>query len=485
MGERNYPKYDLFRIGCLRRLVKERPFQFLFQLPFVLIFLIIIYAGLFGNQYVSKNIATIATWLIWWSGLIFVIIFFGKVWCLVCPWNAISQWIRRLTFWKKKEDLFTLDKKWPKKLKNIYPATVFFVLLTWLELGYGVTYSPKNTAYLAILLLTMTLVSAVIFERAAFCRYACLVGRVSGLYSLFSSLELRRRDKEICSKICHPSPSADGIVRDQKMRDCALGNELGYPCPTFEYPRVMDLNTYCILCTECVKSCKYDNISLNIRPFATDLIKSKSPKKDEAYLALIMLSMTFFHGVTMLEGWSGLTTQIGISTGLGNLGSFSLAMVAIITLPILVYYIFAVISKATSGDTRVPLKTVFISYAYPFLPIALLFHLAHNSMHLFSEGQGLIPILSDPMGRGWNLFGTATWTLKPILSMGTIMNMQMLLMAVGFIYAVYIGHSISLRTFSDRRHSLKSLFPMLILMILASIAGIWLLMQPMEMRTLM
>ena len=288
---------DLLGNAAIQAVIKARPFQFFLRLPFVFIFLFIIFAGLFGTQASGKNIAPLLTWTIWWAALILFILFLGKVWCLVCPWNAIAEWLQRLTLWAKKETSISLNFSWPRRLRNIYLATGLFVGLTWLELGFGVTLSPFATAGLGLLILAMTVVPALYFDRKPFCRYGCLVGRVSGLYALFSPVELRARDKAVCRTVC-------------RTNDCLHGNDLGYGCPTKEYLGTMDLNTYCILCSECVKTCPHDNVAFNLRPFATDLVKSIQLRPDEAYLSLAMLSLTIFHGLTMTPVWGRLSHAV-------------------------------------------------------------------------------------------------------------------------------------------------------------------------------
>ncbi|NOZ82924.1 MAG: 4Fe-4S binding protein, partial [Euryarchaeota archaeon] len=253
-------RYDLLRFAPLRRVMESRLFQPVLQIPVVALFFLIIAAGLIGEQRPDRNIATVLTWVVWWALIVFAIALVGKVWCTLCPWNAVSDWIRRRSLWRRVRDerLFTLNLKWPSRLKNIYLATLLFLLLTWLELGLGVTSSPRITAYLGLLILSMAIVPAVLFEGKPFCRYACLVGRISGLYAMFSPVELRSRSKRVC--------------RSCRTKDCHRGNERGYPCPTFERLDTMDSNTYCILCTECVKSCRHGNVSLNLRPPAADLL---------------------------------------------------------------------------------------------------------------------------------------------------------------------------------------------------------------------
>ena len=50
---------------------------------------------------------------------------------------------------------------------------------------------------------------------------------------------------------------------------------------------------------ECTRSYEKENVSVNLRPWGEDLIANLRPHSDEAYLALLMPSLTGFHGLTM------------------------------------------------------------------------------------------------------------------------------------------------------------------------------------------
>ena len=469
--ERSYRTYDLLKLNILKRLVSKRSFQFSIQLPLVLLFMLVIFAGLFGTQLPSKNIAPILTWTIWWVGIVFAIVLMGKIWCLMCPWVAIGDWLKRFSLWKKVNVTYGFEKKWPQRWRNIYAATLLFILLTWLELGFGVTYSPRASALLGLLMLIMVVGPLIIFERKSFCRYACLVGRISGLYALFSACELRSKDREIC-KNC-------------KTSDCLRGNDKGYGCPTFEYLGNMELNTYCILCSECVKTCPHDNVAFNLRPFAVDLTKPKRLRPDEAYLALIMLSLAFFHGISMTPYWPELIKRIAGVIPLGHLAAFTLGMLALMALPSLIYLLFAWLSKLLSGNKGVTLKRVAINFAYAMLPVALLYHLAHNTQHLLREGASLIPVLSDPFGWGWDLFGTANWQPKPILSMTGVWYGQIFFIIAGAVYGLDIASKLASIIFPQPKEALKGQLPILLLVIGFTILSLWLIHLPMQSRTAM
>jgi len=173
-------RFDLLSIRLIAGALRSRVFRFTLQAIVVALFFVIVAAGLFGNQNASLNIAPMLTWTIWWALLIILILFAGKAWCYVCPWDAVAGWAERLSFWRKQDEGISLNLKWPRYVRNILIATLLFVGLTWVELGFGVTMKPRVTAYLALGMLAMAVGAALLFDKKSFCRYGCLVGRVSG-----------------------------------------------------------------------------------------------------------------------------------------------------------------------------------------------------------------------------------------------------------------------------------------------------------------
>lgn len=465
-------RFDLLSIHWINAAIRSRLFRFTTQLIFVGAFLLIIAAGLFGNQNPALNIAPILTWTIWWALLIVLIMFAGKAWCYVCPWDAIAGWAEKLSLWKKTDDGLSLGLRWPKIIRNISIATILFVGLTWIELGFGVTMKPRITAYLAIAMLLMAVVSALLFDRKSFCRYGCLVGRVSGLYALFAGTEVRPRQSDVCQKC--------------RTKECIKGSDKAYGCPTFLYPGKLETNTYCIQCMECIQACPHDNLAVNLRPWGSDLAVEGKPRTDEAYLALLMLSITGFHGLTMTPVWQQLTDAIRQLVDVGKIVGFSIGMAGLMLAPIGIYAILVALSKALGKrDALKPLtyRDYFVRYAYALLPIALFYHIAHNLEHLLMEGPKVMAMVSDPFGWNWNLFGTAGWTIPPMISLDKLWLIQVLLVLIGHVYSLWVAQKSSLRLFGSARAAFRSQLPMLVGMICFSIFSLWLLKQPMEMRT--
>jgi polyferredoxin len=462
-------RFDLMSFAPFKAAVKSRATQVTIQMSLLVLFLLVVAAGFYGNQIQTKNIAPTLTWNIWWIGLIFLILFFGKAWCYACPWDGLTSWLRRLSFRGGEEETFNLGWKWPKALRNIYPATILFVGLTWLELGYNVTMSPRATATLGLMMLGLVFLPGLLFEKKSFCRYGCLIGRVSGLYAMFSPVEVRRRDASICASC--------------KTADCYVGNGTGYACPTGQYLKTMDSNTYCTMCAECTRTCKHDNVAVNLRPFGTDLVSTTKPRKDEAYLALVLFSLTAFHGLTMTPSWKIFVSGIQDVIRIGQLAAFSVGMMICLVLPIVIYAGFVAVSRALVQAKDRSLGELFVTYSYGLIPIALFYHIAHNVEHFVMESQKLTALISDPFGFDWDLFGTAALRAGPLFSLSTVWYLQVALIVIGHVFGIYVSHRQADRLFGSRSGTLLSQAPMILLMIGFSVLSLWLVKQPMEMRT--
>lgn len=421
-----FMQIDILKNPAISYLLKTRIFQFILQVPFVIMLFIIIFAGLYGASLGSRNIATVVTWTIWWSGIIFTFPLIGRAWCLVCPWAAIADWTQRLAFWKKKEAGAGLDKKIPVALRNMYPVIITLLIITWAEFYFSAVSSPMVTAYIAIIFAAAAILTSLIFERRSFCRYLCPIGGMLGIYSKFSFLELRARDTSIC--------------RGCATKDCVNGNEKGYGCPVFEYPEAMDRNTYCVLCTECIKACPKDNIAVNIRPITKELASLSDTRLDESLMALVVFALMLFHSVTMLRVWFKWTDYIILNTGIEPYALVTIALFTFTLLTILIYSFFVWVSGFYSPKPHAPNPKPFINFAYLLIPLALFFHLSHNVFHLFGEGKNLLIVSSDPFGWGWDILGTRGLISEPIISFDMIYYIQIILAVIGLGYAFSLLH---------------------------------------------
>jgi hypothetical protein len=470
----------------LRRLLKHRWFQPAVQLPVVIAFVAVIVIGLVGSQEPGRNLAPVLTWNIWWIGIIFIVLLFGNLWCFMCPWTAIPDWFMRRSFTRVRA-IRSLGRKYPRFKLWMWPAIVLFAFATWLELVFDAGNRPWLTSVFGIGMVALSWLLLVLYERKAMCRYVCFVGRVSGQYALMGMLELRRRDNDTC--------------RACATKDCYHGSERGYPCPTHEYMGAMNESQYCTLCTECVKSCPHDNITVNLRSSGADLLYPHRARRDEAYLAILIFIVSAFHGAAMIPLWmtwedglrGGLidaqlalfgVDALGLAGSYGGMIVFTMMMALCIIVPGLVYALLCALMRAASGRPDIAFKRLFIRFAYTLLPIALFYHLAHNATHVFWEWSKLRRLVSDPLGWGHDLFGTARAPLTALWSPESIWYLQVALVVIGHIYGIYVAQREAFRVYQgDTKASLRVHMVMMLGMALMSMLSLWLLAQPMFMRT--
>jgi hypothetical protein len=132
----------------------------------------------------------------------------------------------------------------------------------------------------------------------------------------------------------------------------------------------------------------------------------------------------------------------------------------------------------TSGQ-ELSAERVARKFVLSLVPIALAYHLAHFFSFLLIQGQLVIPLLSDPLGHGWDLFGTTDYVIElTIVNARATWIISVAAIVVGHIFAVYLAHMTALKTFTGTKAALRSQYPMLILMVGYTMVGLWILAQP-------
>jgi len=437
-----------------------------------IVFLVVIATGLFGTPITERNLATMLTWTLWWSGVVISVFFVGSAWCAICPWDAIATWLVRRRLWRRGSEISSLNFKVPKIIRNIWPAILMFMALTWLELGVGVTTSPYATALLALLIVVLATISLAIYERKAFCRYFCPVGRTLGAYGGIAPVALRPIDTSICASC--------------KTLECFHGNENIEPCPTHLVIGTMTQNTYCTSCGACVQSCPTQNVSWQLRPVGIEIATASRPHWDEAWFIITLLALTLFHGFTMMPYWEKWMQTLAYNIGDSGrlLVSFSIGMSVAIAIPVILYSLC--ISWLSKLSSTIEWRRLFSAMAFSVLPLAFCYHIAHNLSHLVRESAGFWSVVANP-------FGTNTLPLSiqeihmrhmnPLIDDNIVFAMQAMLVLFGVWLSLKIlRYRLQQITNSIEQQSRRLMLPMILFISLISLTSLWLLMQPMIMR---
>jgi hypothetical protein len=197
---------------------------------------------------------------------------------------------------------------------------------------------------------------------------------------------------------------------------------------------------------------------------------------------VLLLSTVTFDGFTATPAWSRLERSLYAALApLGDARLTAIGTLGLVVFPLtflLVYLLFAR-WMAWAADDRLSTGTVARLFVLSLVPIAIAYHLAHYFTYLLIQGQLLIRLASDPLGLGWNLFGTARY--RPdigIVGARFAWYTAVIVIVLGHVIAVYVAHVVALREFRDRRAALRSQLPMLVLMVGYTAVSLWIIAQP-------
>jgi len=461
-------RYELTKHRSIRALFKSRWFPTILVIINLVIFGVILISALIGGVSPGNlNFGVMITWVLWWVLLMTLFVpIAGRFWCMMCPFPLIGDWIQRgKLIGVGRQKSWGLNKKWPKKFRNLWPLTIVFFVTT-MFFGFF-TVLPIATFALLVVVVGTAIAIALIFEKRTFCLYICPVSGFQGLYSNFAAVEVRAKDHDIC--------------KAHRPKTCYVGNENGYGCPWMEHPYDMNRNTYCGLCFECFKTCPYDNMAFNLRPFRTDLLAERKRtddvynrrSTDEAFKGLTMIGILAVFFLVMQGPYGFLRDMVRIET-LTGYWQFLLGYTAISFLVVPGLFLgTSWLSKLVSGDREVPLKKVFVEFSYCLIPLGIARWAAFSVALLFVNGSYIPTVISDPLSLGWNLFGTSGWGWHPFWT-GAIPYLQTLLLLVGLAFSLEYGFRFAERIFATRQEAKRGWVPMFLFLVALSVSFLWL-----------
>ena len=169
-------RYDLLRLPVFGWLGGEVVLNLLRLLSLV-IFILLLAAGLFGNPDPFKNIAPTFVWVVWWVGMAFFSSLAGNLWDLVNPWKIIFTWLTRVLGTQQHE------RTYPARLGH-WPAVAMFVVFAWLELISDRGEQPRMLAVLIIAYSAVTWAGMAYYGRDVWLRQGEIFAVAFGLFIL-------------------------------------------------------------------------------------------------------------------------------------------------------------------------------------------------------------------------------------------------------------------------------------------------------------
>jgi len=204
------------------------------------------------------------------------------------------------------------------------------------------------------------------------------------------------------------------------------------------------------------------------------------PVRGALVFVAVMLGSTSFDGFTRTSEWQDLLGNVRARFADDSQRVLDLATTAVNIAGLAAFVGFVVLTYLAAAVSvrrlvRAP-RSLVPDFILPLVPIAFAYVVAHYFSLFLIQGQFIVTLASDPFGRGWDLFGTVDFAPNlAIVSPETVWYAQVVALTLGHVAGLAIAHDRAVALFEDRRDALRSQYPMLALMVLYTVGGLWLL----------
>lgn len=450
------------------RVLAHRHALTLLRILSVSIFVVLILAGLFGVQDTpEENILPTAIWVIWWVGLAFASALVGDFWSLLNPWRIAAEWVAKVAG-RMKAPGKAKDRPLPAHA-SVWPAVAVFVGFSWAELVWTDRTVPASLAVAVILYSAATWAGMYYAGIETWLRRGEAFSILYGLFARFARIEIRVTNAAQC-RACG--------------KDTCQDNDAGV----------------CIDCSSCFRRARPQDRRIELRPYGVGLLTNALPSVSIMAFVLLTLATVSFDGFKDTPAWrsifdaalsipfiSALPNALGLNNANGIITTVGIVLTPLIFCAVYLVFcaVIAVLTRgAGSGElSGAPAKWSALAigrvFVFTLVPIAIAYHLAHFLTLFLIFGQQIIPLISDPFGYGWNLFGTADYQVDiAIVGARFAWIAAVIAIVIGHIVAVYMAHVMALRAFGDHAAALRSQYPMLVLMVGYTMISLWILAQP-------
>ncbi|MGH8456257.1 MAG: hypothetical protein ACRETW_01095 [Stenotrophobium sp.] len=381
--------------------------------------------GLFGARNAYTNINMTLFWIVFCLGYAYLTALIGDLYAAINPWRSLAYGLELLF-----PGYGRGRRPYPRRL-GYWPALLLYMAYIWLEL-FGFT-RPFSLAVILLAYTAINLLAVWWVGEDAWFRHGEFFGVFLRLLAKMAPLDYR--------------PGADGGRGHLRVR----------------------------------------------WPFA-GVLETRAENYSELWFVLFMLSSTAFDGLHdtvpwirwfwidfygWLKPWVGDNPLMVYPKLIPWFQAWqTLCLLASPFIYGAAYLLFIRLARAVTRST-LTVRELALRFAYTLLPIALVYNITHYYTLILSQGSKIVSLVSDPFGYGWNLFGTLYWLRAPIIpNAATVWDTQLLLIVSGHIVSVYLAHVEALRVFPTRRQATLSQLPMLLLMVLFTTAGLWILSEP-------
>jgi hypothetical protein len=396
-----------------RRIDVPRVLEVLSGAVGVAAFAFCIYAGFAGTQAATANILPTVIYVFFWVVVPFASVLFGDVFRAVNPWLAIGKGVGWLVRRTGAAGAEGAEPlPYPAWLGR-WPAVLGVLVFAWVELVYADKDDPSQLATMALAYTAVQLVGMSLYGVQQWSTRGDAFGVYFGMFARISPLHWRDR-------------------------------------------------------------------GLFTRPVLGGAPKL-TPVAGTVALLCVMIGTTSFDGFSQGTTWNSIVPHLQDFFGsLGFNAEHALEWAGTVGIVVMCCFIGLLFRLGVMGmhtvGRRLASTELSSAFVHTLIPIAFAYVLAHYFSLVAYQGQAIAPLLSDPLGEGSDVFGTAATAINYTwISATGIWYVQVGALVIGHVAGLALAHDRALALFSSARDATRSQYWMLAVMVAFTSLGLWLL----------
>ncbi|HUY89981.1 MAG TPA: cytochrome c oxidase assembly protein [Pirellulales bacterium] len=461
--------FDLLRVPLVGRFLRWPHGRRTLQALTLLLAAAVIYDGLRGPEFGPMNLAGVLPWIHWRGLLAIGLVAAGNLGCMACPFTLPRRLGRR---W------LPAGWNWPRWLRGKWLAIGLLAIFFWTYEEFGLWDHPGRTAWIAAAYFAAAFAIDGLFRGASFCKHLCPIGQFNFVQSLVSPLEVKVREAEVCASC--------------RTKECIRGAASTPGCELQLLVPRKSSNMDCTFCLDCVHACPHANVGILAvapghalwRPSPHDGLGRSAGRNDRAALCLVLTFGAFSNAAGMtapvVDALDRLRSFVGpLAASYVTLGFY---LAALILAPAILIGSAAALGGGGSGPSGW-LKSA-RRYSYALVPLGFGMWLAHYSFHFFTSYDAAVPVAQRFLGDlGLTIAGEPRWVCgccRPAADW--LLHAELLSLDFGLLASLYASYRIAASESTSVVKTLRTAAPWAALISLLFFAGIWILLQPMDMR---
>jgi hypothetical protein len=158
-------------------------------------------------------------------------------------------------------------------------------------------------------------------------------------------------------------------------------------------------------------------------------------------------------------------------------------VLALLGLPLLTVGTAAAVSRSW-GRLSAGWVTVATRFSFALVPLGFGLWLAHSSFHFLTSYDTAVPVMQRfAADWGWYALGDPAWLCGCCRRVADwLPRLEIVFLDLGLLLSLYTAYRVALTHAPSLPRALKALAPWALLLMLLFAAGVWIVLQPMQMR---